>query len=90
MARVANSITRKISNGTKGLSRNVSNIWKAKDHRSPIVTWKPDINFHFGAKILMYMGCSGATYVYACCIVGKVYTCGKICIFSSGIYKQGR
>jgi hypothetical protein len=30
------------SNGTKGLSHNLSNIWKVKDHGSCDVTWKPD------------------------------------------------
>jgi hypothetical protein len=43
-----------LQNGTEGPSQNVSSIWKAKDHRSPVVTWKPDINFHFLAQILMY------------------------------------
>ena len=32
-----------LQNGTKELSRDISSIWKAKDKRSPIVTWKPDI-----------------------------------------------
>jgi hypothetical protein len=36
-----------LKNGNEGPSQNVSSIWKAKDHRSPVVTWKPDINFHF-------------------------------------------
>jgi hypothetical protein len=33
------------SNGTKGPSRNVSSIWKVKDHGSRDVTWKPDTIF---------------------------------------------
>jgi hypothetical protein len=32
-----------LQNGTEGPSRNVSSIWKAKDQRYPVVTWKPDI-----------------------------------------------
>jgi hypothetical protein len=38
------------SNGTEGLSQNVSNIWKVKDHGSHDVTWKPDTIFNFGHK----------------------------------------
>ena len=78
-----------LQNGTEGSSHNASSIWRAKDHRSPVVTLKPDINFHFLVQISMYTGCSGSACVYACCIVGKMHTCGKICIFSSGFYKQG-
>jgi hypothetical protein len=37
----------------------------------------------------MYAGCSGAACVYACCIVGKVRTCGKNVFFSSGILQKG-
>jgi hypothetical protein len=36
----------------------------------------------------MYASCSGAAYVYACCIVGKVRTCGKNVFFSSGIMQK--
>jgi len=36
----------------------------------------------------MYVGCSGATYVYACCIVGKVCTCGKNVFLSLGFVKM--
>ena len=32
-----------LQNGTKGSSRNISSISKAKDQISPIMTWKPDI-----------------------------------------------
>jgi hypothetical protein len=32
-----------LKNATEGSIRNVSSIWKAKDHISPVVTWKPDI-----------------------------------------------
>ena len=78
-----------LSSVIEGSSQNVSNIWKAKDHRSPVVTWKPNTIFHFWAQILMYVGCSGEAYVYSCCIVGKVRTCGKKCIFISGICKKG-
>jgi hypothetical protein len=37
----------------------------------------------------MYAGYSGATYVYACCIVDRARICGKKCIFSSGFIKKG-
>jgi hypothetical protein len=33
------------SSGTEGSSQNFSSIWKAKDHRSRDVTWKPDTIF---------------------------------------------
>jgi hypothetical protein len=33
------------SSGTEGLSRNISSIWKVKDHGSHDVTWKPDTIF---------------------------------------------
>jgi hypothetical protein len=78
-----------LQNRTKGSSRNVSSIWKAKDHRSTIMTWKPNINFHFLAQILIYTGRSGVACIYACCIVCKMHTCGKIFVFSSRSYKQG-
>jgi hypothetical protein len=32
-----------LQNATEGPSQNVSSIWKAKDQRSHVVTWKPDI-----------------------------------------------
>jgi hypothetical protein len=32
----------------------------------------------------MYAGCSDATCVYACCIVGKVRTCGKYVFLALG------
>jgi hypothetical protein len=35
----------------------------------------------------MYLGCSGATYVYACCIVGKVCICGKMYFYLWGLQK---
>jgi hypothetical protein len=37
----------------------------------------------------MYTGCSGATYVYACCIPDRVCICGKICYFGFGRHKKG-
>jgi hypothetical protein len=36
----------------------------------------------------MYTGCSGATCVYACCIVGKVHICGKIVFLVVGFAKR--
>jgi hypothetical protein len=36
----------------------------------------------------MYAGCSGATYVYACCIVGKVHICGKNVFLALGFAKR--
>jgi hypothetical protein len=38
------------SNGTEGLIRNISIIWKVKDHGSRDVTWKTDTIFKFGHK----------------------------------------
>jgi hypothetical protein len=32
-----------LQNATEELSCNVSSIWKAKDQRSHVLTWKPDI-----------------------------------------------
>jgi hypothetical protein len=37
----------------------------------------------------MYMGCSGATCVYACCIVGNVCICVKIIFLALGFAKKG-
>jgi hypothetical protein len=37
----------------------------------------------------MNMSCSGATYMYACCIVGKVHICGKIVFLALGFSKRG-
>jgi hypothetical protein len=38
----------------------------------------------------MYAGCSGETYVYACCITERAHIiCGKMCIFGSGMNKKG-
>ena len=56
---------------------------------SPVATWKPDTIFHFWAQIPMYAGCSGAAYVYACCIIGKVRTCGKNVFLPLGSAKRG-
>jgi hypothetical protein len=64
-------------------------MWKAKDHRSPIMTWKPDSILYFLAKIPMYVGCSGAAYVYAGCIEDRALICGKMCIFGFGFIKKG-
>jgi hypothetical protein len=36
----------------------------------------------------MYAGYSGATYVYTCCIVGKVRICGKNVFLSLGFAKR--
>jgi hypothetical protein len=33
-------------------------------------------------------GCSGATCIYACCIVGKVRICGKIVFLALGFAKR--
>jgi hypothetical protein len=41
-----------LQNGTEGSSQNVSSIWKAKDQISPVVTWKPDIEFSFSGTNL--------------------------------------
>jgi hypothetical protein len=35
----------------------------------------------------MYVGCSGETYVYACCILGKVHICGKNVFLALGFAK---
>jgi hypothetical protein len=37
----------------------------------------------------MHTGYSGATYIYTCCIVGKVHICGKIIFLSLGFVKKG-
>jgi hypothetical protein len=37
----------------------------------------------------MYEGCSGETYVYACCITDRAHICGKILFFGSGRNKKG-
>jgi hypothetical protein len=78
-----------LQNATEGPSQNVSSIWKAKDQRSSVVTWKPDFILYFLAQILMYTGCSGASYVYTCCIVDRARICGKLCIFISSFIKKG-
>jgi hypothetical protein len=36
----------------------------------------------------MYMGFSGVTCIYACCIVGKVRICGKIVFLALGFAKR--
>jgi hypothetical protein len=36
----------------------------------------------------MYVGCSSATYIYACCIVGKVPICGKNVFLAPGFAKR--
>jgi hypothetical protein len=78
-----------LQNATEGPSQNVSSMWKAKDQRSPVVTWKPDSILYFLAQIPMYAGCSGAACVYACCIADRARICGKMCIFGSGFIKKG-
>jgi hypothetical protein len=37
----------------------------------------------------MYTGCSGATYVYACCNIGNACICGKIMFLALGFAKKG-
>jgi hypothetical protein len=37
----------------------------------------------------MYVGCRGATYIYACCLNGRALICGKILFFGSEKYKKG-
>jgi hypothetical protein len=37
----------------------------------------------------MYAGCSGATCIYTCCIVGKVRICGKNIFLALGFAKMG-
>jgi hypothetical protein len=49
---------------------------------------KPDTIFQFWAHFPMYVGYSGATYIYACCIVGKVRICGKIIFLALGFVKR--
>jgi hypothetical protein len=78
-----------LQNAIEGPSQNVSSMWKAKDQRSYVVTWKPDSVLYFLAQILMYTGYSGGACVYACCIVDRVCICGKKCIFGSGFIKKG-
>jgi hypothetical protein len=36
----------------------------------------------------MYMGCSGATYVYTCCNIGRACICGKIMFLALGFEKR--
>jgi hypothetical protein len=36
----------------------------------------------------MYTGCSGATYVYTCCILGKVRICGKLVFLAMGFVNR--
>jgi hypothetical protein len=36
----------------------------------------------------MYAGYSGATYVYTCCVVGKVRICGKFIFLALGFAKR--
>jgi hypothetical protein len=36
----------------------------------------------------MYMGCSGATYVYACCTIGRACIRGKIMFLALGFAKR--
>jgi hypothetical protein len=35
----------------------------------------------------MYANCSGATYVYACCIIVRARICGKILFLALGFEK---
>jgi hypothetical protein len=36
----------------------------------------------------MYMGCSGATRVYACCKISRERICGKIMFLALGFAKR--
>jgi hypothetical protein len=36
----------------------------------------------------MYVGCSGETCVYACCIIGRACICGKIFFLALGFAKR--
>jgi hypothetical protein len=36
----------------------------------------------------MYAGCSGANFIYACCIIVRVHICGKILFLSLGFAKR--
>jgi hypothetical protein len=36
----------------------------------------------------MYAGCSGATYVYTCCTIGRAFICGKIMFLALGFAKR--
>jgi hypothetical protein len=38
---------------------------------------------------MMYVGCSGATCVYALCIVGKVHISGNVIFLTLGFVKKG-
>jgi hypothetical protein len=78
-----------LQNATEGSSQNVSSIWKAKDHISSIVTWKPNLILYFLAKILMYAGCGGAANVYTYFITNRERIYGKMYIFGSGFIKKG-
>jgi hypothetical protein len=73
----------------KGRVGNVSRVWKAKDQRYFVVTWKIDLILYFLAKIPIYVSCNGAASVYASCIVVRESICGKMYIFSSGFIKKG-
>jgi hypothetical protein len=64
-----------LKNATEGPSQNVSGMGKAKDQRSLIMTWKPDSILYFLAQISMYMGYSGESCVYSCCIADRVRIC---------------
>jgi uncharacterized BrkB/YihY/UPF0761 family membrane protein len=78
-----------LQNATEGSSRNVSSIWKAKDQRSFVVTWKLDLILYFLAQIPIYVSCNGASSVYTSCKVVREHICGKIYIFGFGFIKKG-
>jgi hypothetical protein len=77
-----------LQDATKGPSQNVSSIWKAKDQRYSIMTWKTDLILYFLAQILIYVSCSGASSIYASCKVVREHICGKIYDFGSGFIKK--
>jgi hypothetical protein len=78
-----------LQNAAEGPSRNVSSIWKAKDQRSFVVTWKPDCILYFLAQIPIYASCSGVASVYASWKVVRECICEKKYIFGSGFIKKG-
>jgi hypothetical protein len=53
------------------------------------MAWKTDILFYFLAPNLLYVGCSGETWVYASFLNGRSRIWTKIYIFSSGVNKKG-
>jgi hypothetical protein len=69
--------------------QNISSIWKAKDHRSSVVTCNPNLILYFLAQISIYMRCSGASSIYASFKAVRECICGKIYVFGSRFIKKG-